>query len=189
MKGTGSGGGTVRACVGRGGTLRVLHTGKHCPAHHKQLTWARQGIAGVPGPPGTPGATGAAGPSHTYLTSTTQVKLASAPDETTVAALNLPGGSYEVSAKLYVEVTPTGVSSYAWRAGCRLKVGGAEDFSLTEGATPTGGYGADAPMSLTVVHALTTEGTATLSCFKESTEATVEARSIVLTSSLVGAIN
>ncbi len=189
MKGTGTGAGTVRACVGRGGTLRVIHTGKHCPAHHKQLTWARQGVAGVPGPPGTPGAPGAAGPSHIYSTSTTQVKLASSPEEATVAVLNLPGGSYEVSAKLYIEVMPTGISSYAWRAGCRLKVGGAEDFSLTEGATPAGGYGADEPMSLMVVHSLATGGAATLSCFKESTEATVEAKSVVLTSTLVGAIN
>ncbi|HXD54391.1 MAG TPA: hypothetical protein VN618_06535 [Solirubrobacteraceae bacterium] len=187
--GGGGGSGPLSACVGKGSVLILARSGKPCPRRQRRLTWARQGLAGPTGPAGAPGATGAVGPSHAYSTTVTQAPLPSSPGEATVATLRLPAGSYELDAKLYMEATPKGAGAYGWLAGCRLKVNGVEDFSKASGVLPAGGYLQDAPMSLRVLDTLSGDGSATLSCFKESTEEAVEAKSVVLSAIRVGAID
>jgi hypothetical protein len=89
--------GTVTGCVDSKGSLKVIdaEAGATCAAAAKTLVWNKQGPTG---PQGETGPQGPPGPSNAYYASTDQeVVLSTA---AAVANLNLPAGSYVLSAKV-----------------------------------------------------------------------------------------
>lgn len=54
-------GGTLQACVGEGGGLTLLKSGRHCKHGQKAVSWSIQGPKGAPGAPGAPGPAGSSG--------------------------------------------------------------------------------------------------------------------------------
>lgn len=189
----------ITACVHHNGG--GLYTAHRCAHHDRRLTWNVTGPIGPAGPAGSvgsQGSTGAAGaqgiqgvqgvpgPTHAYSVMGSSTAFGEFP-ETTIAALNLPAGSYVVNAKLYIRAENAG--SYVWLANCALSDGSDSDFSQAEGQQ-TGGNDGNAPMTLTFVHTATSPDTVSLSCYQQGTAGTfVSADTPVITAIRVGGLN
>jgi hypothetical protein len=97
---SGTGGGTVKACVSKHGG--GLYVGR-CHHHDRVLIWAKtgpigpRGPKGPPGQQGLPGNTGAQGPSAAFTNqSTGPVAITQSLTTKTVNSLTLPAGKYIV---------------------------------------------------------------------------------------------
>ena len=191
----------ISACVHHHGG--GIYTARRCARHDRRLTWnitgpaggagsagprgstGPRGPAGASGPQGIRGAQGVPGPTHAYSVRGSNTPLGTS--GTTVATLNLPIGSYVVTAKLYIRASNAG--SYVWLANCTLSDGTDSDFSQAEGQ-PTGGNDGNAPMTLMFVHTATSPDTVTLSCYQEGTSGnSVTAEAPVITAIRVGGLN
>jgi hypothetical protein len=55
-------GGTIAACVGKRGAVRIVPAGKKCAKGEKAVSWSQRGERGLPGPQGPAGQPGIQGP-------------------------------------------------------------------------------------------------------------------------------
>lgn len=196
---TGLSPGVVHACVdGRGRlTIRASHAracprGQHALVFDKTGRRGRVGPRGASGPAGATGATGAtgaagaAGPSHAYTASANLVSITGG-STVTVASVNVPAGEYSVAAKLYIRGEQAG--TYEANALCTLSAGSDSDLDqVTVGSTS--GFDVNVPAALLLTHAFSTPGTVTLTCSGSAgTGGVVDADNVVITATLVGAVN
>ncbi len=111
-------GGTIRACVNEEGGVRLLKAGKRCHKGQKSVSWSQtgpqgaKGATGSPGGAGSPGAAGAVGtqgpigPSDAYEVIRESAGILAKSNGfalKTIATLNVPPGTYAVTAKATAE--------------------------------------------------------------------------------------
>lgn len=108
----------IHACVAKDGTIRIVAPAATCKSNETPLDWniqgpqglpGSQGIQGIQGPPGddgedgATGETGPRGPSDAYVTDSGMDPLPfESNNEVTAATVNLPEGSYTLTAKVLV---------------------------------------------------------------------------------------
>jgi hypothetical protein len=148
-----------------------MASAKKCSKHQVGIVWNQSGPAGNPGPAGQTGALGPQGSqglqgpqgtrgrAHAYSALATGVSVPAYPG-VTAATLSLPAGSFSLAAKLYLRAENVG--SYTWLANCTLAAGSDSDFAQAE-TEPTGGYDANSPMSLALLHTFASPGSVTVS--------------------------
>ncbi len=98
--------GVLHGCYQKqNGNLRVVNSANDCRRSELAIQWNQRGPQGVPGLPGTPGTPGPPGPpgppgvGHAFQKDIFSGVAVTPPGYTTIATLNLPAGSYFVTAK------------------------------------------------------------------------------------------
>jgi hypothetical protein len=94
----------IHSCVNNNsGVVRVVGAGVTCKAGETPLDWAQQGVPGPQGIPGPQGPTGPAGPAGAVdVHFTSQGPGPGFVSSSTFISLDLPAGSYVVTAKTYI---------------------------------------------------------------------------------------
>ena len=156
--------GLIYACVNNSsGTIKIVDATTACSSNEIQLVWNAEGVAGPKGDKGDAGPKGepgARGPSDAFTVSA-KGPLTLQPTPTMVAKLNLPAGTYLISANVWL----ANESAATVEVTCELLAGGGSSKS---GAALESGGASAGTVSLTLGQELTSASTADLSCSSAS---------------------
>lgn len=141
------------------------------------------GPQGAQGPTGPQGPPGPAGPSHAYSSSCVNCNVPMTSYSTTLASLNLPGGSYTIAARTDIQVT-NNPGSDGVQIACQ--VAGDSTFAVFFPGSYSNPWGSLVNLSTVT---FTDPGTLQLVCSGNNYGANVTAITYQLVATLVGGIN